>query len=178
MVDQANITSLEALETLRASLIVFANKAHTRLDEVGDEVRRTKSWLQHDRRIFWQTEIRRRRTKLDQAEQELLTARMSSMRENYTLQMMAVRKAKESLNEGEVKLRNVVKWSRDFEASVEPLWRKLESLRGVLDHEIPKALSFLLQLQKTLEDYTEMIRPSAKPHGSQSPESASGETSP
>lgn len=159
MADQANITSLEALEAFRASLIVFANKAHTRLDEVGDEVRRTKSWLQHDRRIFWQTEIRRRRTKLDQAEGELMTARMSSMRENYTLQLMAVRKAKEALHEGEAKLNAVRKWSRDFEAAVDPLWKKLESLRSILDHEVPKALAFLLQLQKTLEDYTEMARP-------------------
>ena len=178
MADQANITSLEALDTLRASLIVFANKAHTRLDEVGDEVRRTKSWLQHDRRIFWQTEIRRRRTKLDQAEGELMTARMSSMRENYTLQQLAVRKAKESLNEGEVKLRAVMKWSRDFEATVEPLSRKLETMRGVLDHEIPKALSFLLQLQKTLEEYTEMVRPTERSASPAQPAAESSETSP
>ncbi len=159
MADQANITSLESLESFRASLIIFLNKAHTRVDEVGDEVRRTKSWLQHDRRLYWQTEIRRRRTRLDQAEQELLTARMSSMRENYTLQMMAVRKAKEALQEAEAKFQNVRKWSRDFEPTVEPLWKRVESLRSVLDHEMPKALAHLLQLQKTLEGYAEIGAP-------------------
>lgn len=174
MADQANITSLDALEAFRASLIVFANKAHTRLDEVGDEVRRTKSWLQHDRRIFWQTEIRRRRTKLDQAEGELMTARMSSMRENYTLQLIAVRKAKEALHEGEAKLNAVRKWSRDFEAAVDPLLKRLESLRGVLDHEVPKALASLLQLQKTLEEYTEMVRPTER---AATPERSSSESS-
>lgn len=175
MADQAKITSLESLETFRASLIVFLNKAHTRLDEVGDDIRRTKGWLQQDRRLFWQTEIRRRRTKLDQAEQELMTARMSSLSENHTLQMMNVRRAREAVADAEKKLENVRRWSRDFETTVSSPWKKMESLRAILDHEMPKALAYLTQVQQILEEYAE-IRPASRPGGA--PESAEGSSTP
>ncbi len=159
MADQAKITSLDALEAFRAHMIVFLNKAHTRLDEVGDEVRRTRSWIQTDQRLYWEGQIRRRRKILEAAEQELMTARLSSLRDNLTRQMIAVRRAKESLTEAEEKLRKVKAWARDFETAIEPLSKKLESLRGVLNHELPKSIAYLLQTQRILEGYTETPMP-------------------
>ncbi len=105
MADQANITSWSRFEAFRANLIVFLNKAHTRLDEVGMMVRRTKSWASARPQAVLADGLCRRRTRLDQAEQELLTARMSSLRENHTLQMMASEKAKEALQEARRNLR-------------------------------------------------------------------------
>lgn len=155
MADQAKITSIEALETLRASLIIFLNKAHSRIDEVGDEIRRMRMWIQNDQRLRWESEIRKRRRILEQAEQELLTARLSSMRENNSLQMLAARRAREALAEAEEKLKNVRRWSRDFEFSVEPLWKKLGNVRSTLDHNLPKAIAYLNEAQKNLVAYAE-----------------------
>ena len=75
MADQANVTSFDALETFRTNLILFLNKTRVRVDEVGDEIRRTRGWLQNDQRVHWEGEIRRRRRTLSQAEQELLLPR-------------------------------------------------------------------------------------------------------
>jgi len=159
MADQAKITSLDALEAFRASMIIFLNKAHTRLDEVGDEVRRTRSWIQTDQRLHWEAELRRRRKILESAEQELMSARLSAVRDSLARQMIAVRKAKEALTEAEEKLRKVKMWSKQFDTSVEPLSKKLESLRGVLNHDLPKSIAYLLQTQKILEGYTEAPPP-------------------
>jgi hypothetical protein len=73
-----------------------------------------------------------------------------------------VRKAKEALQEAEGKLRNVKNWIRNFDHRAEPLTRKLEGLRYFLDHDMPKALAFLVQAQKSLEAYAE-VRPDAAP---------------
>ena len=64
---QANITSLEALDSFRSSLIVFLTKARRSLDEAGEEVRRTRQWVQHDQRTHWEGEFRRRTKQLEQA---------------------------------------------------------------------------------------------------------------
>jgi len=162
MADQARVTSLEALESFRASLILFVNRAHRSLDEAGDEVRRTRQWMQHDQRLHWENELRRRQRFLDLAVQELMTARMSNLRDNVTAQEEAVRKWKRAVQEAEDKLRKLKIWNRDFDHFVDPLARKLESVRQFLDTDLPKAIVFLLQAQRTLEDYAE-VRSSQSP---------------
>ena len=156
MAEQAKVTSLEALERFRASLIVFIHRAQNSLDEVLDEVRRTRLWLLNDQRFHWEREIRKRQKLVETAKAELMSARLSGLREVTSPQENAVRKAKEALAEAEEKLRNVKRWSRDYEHSVEPLTRKIESLRSFLCQDMPKGLAFLVQAQRTLEDYADL----------------------
>ena len=61
MSEQVKVTSIDALEAFRANLIVFLTKAHQSIDEVSDAIRRTRNWVQHDQRVHWEGEIRRRR---------------------------------------------------------------------------------------------------------------------
>jgi hypothetical protein len=163
MASQAKITSIETLENFRAQLILFASKTHCALDEVHDEVRRTRNWVQTDRRTHWEGEVRRRKRILDQAEQELFSARMSVLKNNNTLQQAAVRKARAALEEGEAKLRNVKKWNKCFDNAADPLVKSMEGFRHYLDQSTPKAISYLLQAQKTLESYAQTPLPDASP---------------
>jgi hypothetical protein len=165
MAEQARVSSIEALEALRATLIVFLERAYRSLDEVGDEIRRTRMWVQQDQRHHWELELRKRNRALDAAEQELLTARLSNLRDNIKHQQDMVRKCKAAVAEGEQKLRNTKIWTRDFPHEVDPLVRRLEGLRHYLDHDLPKAIAFLLQAQETLSNYaqTSAVPPSAPP---------------
>ena len=54
MAEQAQITSVEAIEAFRAQLVVYLAQMRPVLDEVTSEVVRTQSWLEDDRRRFWQ----------------------------------------------------------------------------------------------------------------------------
>src|SRR3954469_21913303 len=114
MAEQARVSSIDALEAFRATLIVFLERAHHCIDEVSDEIRRTRMWVQQDQRQHWERELRKRNRALDAAEQELLSAKLSGLRENLKLQLDAVRKCKAAVAEGEEKLRNVKRWTRDF----------------------------------------------------------------
>ena len=167
MSTQAKVTSLEALEIFRAGMIIFSDKAHSAVDQISDELRRTRSWIQHDQRQRWESEVRRRSRILGQAEQELLSAKMVGVLDNLSVQQMAVRRAREAFDEAEKKLRNVKRWARDFDGAAEPLAKTLDSFREVLVHEIPRGISFLLQAQKTLETYSELRAP--KPAGGVDP---------
>jgi hypothetical protein len=153
MEQQARVTSIEVLESFRARLILFLGKARSCIDDVLDEANRTRSWLQQDRLLRWEAEIRRRQRALDQAEQELLTAKLSAWRENIMREKMVVRRAQLAVDEAVEKLRNVKRWIKNYEPAVTPLLKKLGALRGTLDNELPKAGAFLMQAQKTLETY-------------------------
>lgn len=163
MPEQVRVTSFDALESFRASLIVFITKANRSVDEVRDEVRRTRLWLQHDQRLQWEGEVHRWEKKLDQAEQELMSARMSGLRETVTMQQAAVNRAKRALAESGDKLRRVKLWNRDFDGLAEPLTKRLDGLREYLDHDMPKSVTYLVQAIRTLEAYAGPDAPENKP---------------
>jgi hypothetical protein len=165
MANQARVTSTEALESFRASLIVFLSKARRSVDDVGDNVRRTRQWLQHDQRTHWEGEMRRRTKALEQAEHELMSVKLGATNHQQSALMArqaAVNKAKRALQESEDKLRVVKKWAQNFDRSAEPAVRRLESLRELLNQDMPKAITFLTTAQRTLEAYADMKAPSAE----------------
>ena len=43
MATHARLTSVDALDAFRSSLIVFLNKAHSALDQSSDEIRRVRA---------------------------------------------------------------------------------------------------------------------------------------
>ena len=149
----ARITSFEALESFRSALIVFLASGRRSADEVVEQVRRVRLWLQQDQRFHWEQQIRKRQKALDTAQQELFSARLSGLKTSTTAKEMQVRKAKEAVAEAEAKLRNVKRWSRDYDSMVDPLVKRLQGLRYYLDYELPKGVHFLDEVQKTLESY-------------------------
>jgi hypothetical protein len=58
MPDRAKVTSLEAIEDLRAKLVVYRDKARRVLDEVDHDVSRNRVWLENERPNYWQNQIR------------------------------------------------------------------------------------------------------------------------
>jgi len=155
MADQAQVTSIDALERFRSDLINFMHAANQSVDEASDEVRRVRHWLQDTQRVHWENEMRKRKRILDQAEAELFAAKLSALRDSSAAQQQAVRKAKAAYEEAERKLRAVKKWNRDFEEKADPLVKGLNGMREFIDHDMPHALAFLVQAQRTLEDYAE-----------------------
>lgn len=163
MAEQAKITSIDVLESFRAALIVFLTESRRSLDEVSDAVRRTRAWVQQDQRTHWEGQLRRRQKKLQEAEAELFGAKLSPLRDDTAKQQEDVRRARRAVAEAEEKLRNVKKWTRDYDSMVEPMTKRLEGLRFFLDHDMIKALAFLVQAQRTLEGYAEVQLESSEP---------------
>ncbi len=163
MTNQVRVTSIDALEALRSALIIFLTKARRSLDDARDDARRTRQWIQHDQRFHWEGQVRQRQKKLDQVEQELLSAKLSGLRDNLVFQQNAVRKAKAALVEAEEKLRTVKRWARDFDNAADPMLKRLEGLRQSLDFELPEAIAYLVRAQQTLEAYTEGPAPEVAP---------------
>lgn len=178
MPERAHITSVEALEDFRASLIVYVSKARPALEEVGSEVLRMRMWLQNDQRTHWEGQVRRRTKELQIAQQAQFSARIANLRDGSDAENMAVMRAKRALEEAEAKLRRVKQWSRDFDSRIEPLAKQLDHLRNVLTLDMPHAAAYLAQTIKTLADYAglALAEPPANPSQPSDPNAAGAET--
>jgi hypothetical protein len=177
MPERAQVTSLEAIEAFRARLIIYREKAGRVLDEVAEEVLRTRVWLQTDRVTFWEGQIRRRQKELEMRQQELFSAQISGMRDASFVQQQAVQKSRRALREAEEKLTVVKQWNRQYDQRVEPLGKQVEKLRHNVAHDLGSAIAFLNEVTKTLAEYAEISPTSAaaKPPPVESPPSDSPE---
>jgi chromosome segregation ATPase len=154
MAQQAQVTSVEAIESFRASLILFLSKVRPTLEEVSDEVLRLQSWLQNDQRRRWETELRRRGRQLEEARQELFNATLSHLEQATALQHMAVQRAQRAVREAEDKLDTLKKWERALDDRTAPLIKQIEEFHGFLTIDMGKAVAQLVQIVKALDAYT------------------------
>ncbi len=184
MPEHAKVTSLEAIESFRAKLIVYRERAGRILDEVSDDVIRTRVWIEQDRPAYWKNQITLRTRDWEQRKQELFSAQLSGMRDASYIQQAAVRKALDGVRHAEAKHEIARTWSRQYDHRVEPLARQVEKLRHSLGHDIGEAVHFLTEATKTLAAYAElsssttMNPPVSSPdaNDANAPEAAPGET--
>lgn len=156
MGNQAKVSSIDALDMFRAALIIFLSKARRSLNDANDEARQTRMWLQHDRVVHWENEIRNRSRKLDQAEQDFMSARLTKNNETALMvRRQAVDKAKRALDEAQGKLRRVKQWAQSFDSASDPIVKRLESMKQFVDEDMPKAIAYIVGLQRTLAVYTQ-----------------------
>lgn len=154
---QAKVTSLDALESFRSSAIIFTTKARRAVDQAAEEVHRTRQWLETDRRLFWETEGRKRQRALERAQQEMVSARFSEFNKTMTMQKAALRKAEAAVAEANDKVRAIKTWVRNFDTTFDPMVKRLEGMRFFLEQDMPKAITYLLDIIRTLETYAETM---------------------
>lgn len=163
MADQARISNLDAIESFRSALIVFISKTRQSLEMAQDAVKKTRAWLLTEQPFYWTTQIKARQKRLDQADAELMSARMSEFVDTPTVQQMAVRKAKAALEEAQAKLERTKAWARDYDRVVDPLSRKLDGLRDFVEDDLGLAVAYLVEIQKIIDGYNETHAPAAAP---------------
>ena len=156
---RAQVTSVEALEEFRASLIVYLSKARPTLEEVSADVLRTRLWLENEQRTHWEHEVKRRHKALEQAQSELFSARLSNLRKETAAEVMAVHRCRRQLDEAQSKLLALKRWLREFDAASQPLLKQMEKLHTVLANDMIKAVAFLGQAVETLDTYAGMPAP-------------------
>jgi hypothetical protein len=175
MAQQAQITSVEAIEAFRATLIVYLSKARPVLEEVSAEVMRTRLWLQNDQRLRWENELRLRNRRLDEAKAELFNAKLSQFQQNTTLPHMIMQRAQHAVREAEAKLAVIKKWDREMENRTDPLTKQVEQLHGFLATDMVRAAAHLDQIIQTLDAYADVLAPGGSPA---STAAAGGEAAP
>jgi len=161
MAERAQVTSVEAVVSFRANLIVFLKNARAALEEACDEVLRTRTWVQDDQRRYWDHEVRVRGRKLEEARADLFRARLSQFQESTALQLMAVQRAERAIRQAEAKLAVVKKWDRELENRTDPLLKQVNQLQGFLSTDMARAVAYLDNALKSLEAYAAIAPPAS-----------------
>lgn len=156
MATRANITSVEAIESFRANLILYLSKAKPAIEEASAEIVRTRVWLQSNQRVHWEGVCKKRARELEEAKAALFSSKISNLREASSAEQLAVTKAKRKLEEAESKLRIIRRWDREYDNLIEPMIRKLEKMQIVLMDDLVKAVTHLTQTVNTLDAYARM----------------------
>jgi hypothetical protein len=159
---QAKVQSIPELDAFRASLLVYLEKADRILDDVRHQVVNTRTWLQTDRQLHWKNEVRRRTRALEQAEQELLTARLGGHEGAIQDRRMAVQRARRTVDEAQERQARVRRWLHRYEADVESKLRPVLRLRQVVGYDLQAGVRFLEGAASTLAEYAGMLE---KPPG-------------
>ena len=159
MAGHAHITSLEAIEAFRANLIIYLGRARAATEEVGSDIQRAKMWIQNDQRRNWEHERKVRGKKLEAAQNELFSARLSTLQQATTVQFMARQRAEREVREADEKLAVLKKWDRELENRSEPLLKQVDQLQSFLTTEMPRAVSYLTETIKILEAYADVPMP-------------------
>ncbi|HTX21411.1 MAG TPA: hypothetical protein VMD27_06100 [Candidatus Aquilonibacter sp.] len=166
---QAQVTSVDAIEAFRAALVVFVTRARAALEEVSSEAQRVKVWLESDQRRVLDIELRQRGKKLEQAQQELFSARISAFQESTSLQQMTLQRAQRAMREMEDKMARLKKWDREIESRSDPLVKQVEQLHNYLSVEMPKAIALLVQTVRTLDAYSDRFPVAGQSGGGSAP---------
>src|SRR3954454_6991525 len=159
MAEQAQVTSVEAIEAFRANLIVYLTKAKPTLEEVFSEIQRTKTWLQNDQRNYWDNQMRLRRRELERSQAELFSAKLSKLQQATGIQEMAFHRAQRAVREAEEKLALLKQWNRELENRSAPMLKLVEQLHGYMTADMLKAGAYLAQAVQTLEAYAGVPNP-------------------
>ncbi len=163
MSQKAHVTSIETLDQIRVALLIFMEKAMLVLDEVSEEVKRTRIWLQSEQGPLIDRTRKRRLKELEMLQQELYTARMSSMHRTKTGYQQRVNKKRKEIRDLEDTMRRLKGWIRNFDSRVEPVAKKVDKLRSIIDHDLARGVNFLAQSVKNLEAYAEVKAPRQSP---------------
>ncbi len=159
MAEEAKVRSVESLEYFRSALITFLTNSRKAVNHAEDGVKRGRYWVEQEQQQHWIQEGKKRSRKLAQAQQELLTAKLSKFQDSLMLQEKLVRRAKLELDEAELKLKAAKKWAREFDRIYDPAVKGLGKLRDFLEHDLVKSVAWLDQALKTLGSYLERERP-------------------
>jgi hypothetical protein len=164
MSSQAAVHSIDELKNFRVALALYGEDALGTLGSVEAEVRRTLRWLQEERPVYWQDQIKRRREQVALARSEVFRRNLQK-KADYTPAMSeqkeALRKAEASLQEAEKRLALVRKWQPLFKQAVLEYHASIQRLKDLAAGDVPRAVNLLTRIIDALEAYLRVAPPSS-----------------
>jgi hypothetical protein len=163
MSSQASVRSVDSLKDLRVALALYGEDTLGALGAVDAEVRRTLRWLQEERPVYWQEQIKRRREQVSMARAEVFKKNLQK-RPDYnppmTEQKENLRKAELSLQDAEKRLAAVRKWQPLFKQAALEYHASIQRLKDLAAADMPRAVNLLSRMIDALEAYLRVAPPS------------------
>ncbi len=162
MSSQADVHSIEDLQSLRTVLALYGEDTLAALGAVDAEVRRTVQWLQQDRPVFWQEQIQRRREQVASAQAEVFRRKLSQASGStpaMSEQIENLKRAQASLQEAEHRLKLVRKWQPALQQAILEYQASTRRIKDLAAGDVPRAVQLLGRIIDALESYLRVTPP-------------------
>jgi hypothetical protein len=165
MTDSARVTSIEALEDFKATLLAFCEEVKEAFCSVQREGDRTMSWLLREQVGRWERAVRDRQEEVMEAKNELFRKQLfhpAQERPDCIRERKAVRRAEERVREAQQKVENCKRWAhqqlpRVLGEFAGPARQLMEFVEG----EPPPMVVVLERVLTNLEAYLQEAPPPA-----------------
>lgn len=164
MADQARVTSIEAIEAFRPSLVKFIEECSAALLSAEADAGRTAMWLRGDMLPFWKKQVRIRQENLTRAKSQLTIRQHEKDGESRATvdERKAVEKAQRRLAEAQEKYERTRAWARKLEKAQDDFRGAVGAYKSLLEQQMPRALAALDHSIASLDSYTK-LKPKAAP---------------
>lgn len=163
MSDQAEVHSIESLKDLRTAMALYEEDALGALGAVEAEVKRTVLWLNQDRPLYWQEQIKRRREQVSAAKAEVFRKQLQK-KPDYSPSMSEpvenLRRAEASLQDAEKRLTMVKKWQPLLQQAILEYHGSVQRIKDHAASDVPRAVATLQRMIDALEAYLRVAAPS------------------
>jgi hypothetical protein len=160
---RAQLFSIDAVATLAAAVETFHGEAQAALEELELEIRRALEWIGHDRKDYWNRELRRGWERTAEArvqlQQGMTFRRVGNEPMACVDEKKALEQAKRRLELAQQQVEAVRHWSYAVERAVRDYRAARSSLANWLDADCPRAVAALRRMTETLQHYVAMEVP-------------------
>lgn len=167
----ANLSSIDALRTLKAALARFQTDVEAALVALELESRRPLEWIEHDRSRYWPAQMRQASDDVNSARINLerceIAIRPDDRRSCYD-EKKAFAKAKERLRLTEHKVQVVRHWRMKIRKEVEEFLVQVSKLRWYMESDFLRATAQLERMAEALDRYVQTTP--APPAGGSAPQ--------
>jgi hypothetical protein len=167
MAQSARVTSLHALEALKAALCRFASAAQNALAGVDTELSHVAEWLEQQT-ASWRKEVLRREELVVRAKGDLTLKKYTAGRGGFrgsTEQELALAKAQTALKHAHEKQEACRRWARILPRELEECRAPAGQLACMLDADLRQAVAYLEQKLLALEGYLAVTVATPPPPG-------------
>lgn len=162
MAGPARVVSVDALVDFKSGLQVFREDVSDALVAVDLECQRLLDWIKNTQIKSWQTQLRKREERLNEAKADLHRKKLTSMNEfsSHVDEKATVKKMQRLVEEAEAKISICRKWAMAAQEAIEEYQASAMGLSGTLEVDLPKAMNSLQQSIKALDAYLAAQLPS------------------
>jgi hypothetical protein len=164
MSEQASVYSVDALKEFRVAMGMFSEETLGALGAVDMELRRTVLWLQQDRTLYWQDQIKRRREQVAVARAEVARRKLAKTADYtpaYSEQQEILRRAEASLQEAERRAVMVKKWQPVLQQAILEYHASARRIKDMAAGDIPRGMALLERMIDALTAYLREPLPSS-----------------
>ncbi|OHB80503.1 MAG: hypothetical protein A2W31_00725 [Planctomycetes bacterium RBG_16_64_10] len=158
----AHVASIDAIRSIRAALLRFAEDALEALGALDLEIGRGVDHIQHDQMAYWPQQVRQAWDEIAEARVVLHQRRAISVaghRPACDEEKKALAAAQRRLQTAQDKVETVRNWCRKLNQEVEEYQGRIGHFRQLIETELPRAIGTLDHMLSALDAYTAVGTP-------------------